>query len=81
MARKKTRSRPVPASSLLAQQIMAIREAEGVTREDLAKRSGIEYLRLWRLETGKTRPLAEDIARIADALRRPVGDFYEARAS
>lgn len=60
-------------------------DAARLSIEDVAKRTGWDYLRALRILNGKTRPLAVDVETLATVLGKPVGDLYcepaEARAS
>lgn len=47
---------------------MARREWLGISRADLAKRLGTNYLRVWRLETGRTPIRVDDLPAIAREL-------------
>ncbi len=50
------------------ERIQTIREGKGLSREQLATLLGESRLWMWRIETGKTKLLAEDLPRVARAL-------------
>ena len=52
----------------LISQIIAIRNEEGLTQEDLAERTGIARSNISRLESGNYNPSFEFIAKIAKGL-------------
>lgn len=60
----------------LPERLVAAREAAKLSRADLAKKLGWTEIRVWRLETGKTKILAEDVQLIADACNTTVGAVY-----
>jgi transcriptional regulator with XRE-family HTH domain len=76
------RGRAVPAAEA-GPRIQECRESAGLSREALADKAGMSYLRIWRLENGKQKVLLEDLEAIAVALDRSVLDILtvEARAS
>jgi len=50
-------------------QITERRKAAGLTLDELAERSGVSAIQLWRWETGRTsRPRPENLARVLSAL-------------
>lgn len=53
-------------------RIQARREALGLSREDLAKRLGIAWQKLWRIETGRTGVKAHELPAIAKVLRTKI---------
>lgn len=55
---------------------MELREARGISRADLADALGWSRMRLYRLEKGWTKPLAEDVPDWASALEVSVADVY-----
>lgn len=60
------------------------RDLRGVRQQDLASDANIEPARLCRIELGKAKARAEEIERIAKALKLTMAEFYgelRARAS
>ncbi len=57
------------------ERIQAIREGKGLSREQLAKLLNESRLWVWRIETGKTKLLAEDLPRVALALEVEVEEL------
>lgn len=51
------------------------REALEMTRSELAKKLKISPLKLWRIETGKTRLIADDLPSYAKALKTTIEDL------
>lgn len=50
-------------------QITQRRKAAGLTLDELAERSGVSAIQLWRWETGRTsRPRPENVARVLSVL-------------
>ena len=60
-----------PQYELIA-QIIAIRNEEGLTQEDLAERTGIARSNISRLESGNYNPSFEFMARVARGLGREI---------
>ena len=56
--------------------IKTIREENGLSRTDLAKRVGITPASIWKIEAGKTQAKNETIESICFALRVPLARFY-----
>lgn len=52
----------------VAVQLIALREAHGLTQAELAERCGIDQGDISRIERGATSPTARTLQRIADAL-------------
>jgi transcriptional regulator with XRE-family HTH domain len=50
------------------ERIQALREESGLSRADLAKKLKASRLWVWRIESGETRLLVEDLPRFARAL-------------
>lgn len=48
-----------------------------ISRADMAKRLEWSEIKVWRIENGKSRLLAEDVAAYARILDLPVSRFYE----
>lgn len=68
----------------LHEVIKSLREAldPPLTAAEFARKIRMDPIRYWRLESGDTRLLADDVVRIADGLGRGVAEIYgEARAS
>jgi transcriptional regulator with XRE-family HTH domain len=53
----------------LGKYIRTLREAEGLSREKLARRADIATHTLWRIETDVSRPQLETLEKIAAALQ------------
>jgi transcriptional regulator with XRE-family HTH domain len=51
-----------------------IRESRGVTLHELAEKSGISTVQLWRIERGDSDPTFTTMCKIAHALKVP---YYE----
>jgi transcriptional regulator with XRE-family HTH domain len=58
--------------------LRALREAKGVSRLELAKRSGLASVSIWRFETGKRTPTLDSLRKLADALDEPLDVVAEA---
>lgn len=58
------------------ERIVSRREALKLSRAQLAKKLGLTRRQLWRLETGEVRIVAEDMPKIAKALRTSVSALY-----
>ncbi len=56
-------------------RIQERREALGLTRDDLAKRLKTSRLKVWRIETGRTRVTADHLPMYAKALRTTVAEL------
>ncbi len=52
----------------IALQVIELREAHGLTQEQLAERCGIDQGDISRIERGSTSPTARTLQRIAEAL-------------
>lgn len=61
-------------------RITSLRQSRGWSQSDLAERLGWSVMRLSRLERGKTRALADDVAELADVFGETVSSFYGERA-
>jgi len=60
------------------ENIQKRREDLGMTREELAKKAGLSYNAIWRIETGQRDPLASTLGAIAKALEtRRISMFFE----
>lgn len=58
-------------------RLREIREKQGMTQEDLAKRSGVARATISFLESGKpTNSQAKTLSAIATALNHSVGDIF-----
>jgi transcriptional regulator with XRE-family HTH domain len=53
----------------------------GLSKQELAARTGWKYLRVLRLLNGKTELSADDMRVIAEVIERPVGELYGEEAS
>lgn len=56
-----------------------IASTEGV--RDVARRSGLQHSRVWRLSTGEVTPQLHDIQQIAEAFHKPLTYFVEYRVA
>ena len=56
-------------------RIQAIREEKEMSRECLANKLETTRLQIWRIETGKTKLLADDLPRFARALGVDVAEL------
>ncbi len=67
------------------QRVKHWRELRGMSQLELADLAKMDNARLCRIENCKTKPKAEEIERLAEALRLSMPEFYgatdEARAS
>lgn len=63
------------------ERVTAVVRGAGLTNAELAKKTGWSYLRVLRLLNGDTDLTAEDMEVIADIVKRPVAELYEAPAS
>lgn len=52
--------------------LRAIRERTGIGPRELARTAGIGHVTYWRIESGRQKPRAKTLKRIADALGVPV---------
>ncbi len=76
---KPRRRKPVKAKAeptKLSRRLLALREASELSRAEMAKRLGWSEIRVYRVETGWTRPLASDVQAYAQALTMTVVDVY-----
>ena len=67
--------------SFSALRLRKAREAAGLTREQLAVQVGRSYPMLAQYESGVKQPSLEALTRIASALDRPVGYFFDDEAA
>src|SRR5262249_48999691 len=56
-------------------RLKALREAQGITREELAARVGCSRMTILRLERGDGRPNARDLEKLAKALGGTVDEL------
>ncbi|MEI8376712.1 MAG: helix-turn-helix transcriptional regulator [Planctomycetota bacterium] len=69
---------PVKSSMSLAEKIRKLREAKGLSLDDLADKAGISKTYLWELErdaAGTKKPSADVLMRIATALSTTLADL------
>ncbi|MEV1288812.1 helix-turn-helix transcriptional regulator [Micromonospora sp. NPDC049679] len=59
---------PLVRRKRLAAELRALREAAGLTHEQLGKQVGMHRLKISRLETATTRPSVPDVMKLLDAL-------------
>ncbi len=57
------------------QRILSVREERGLSREQVAKKLGATRRWVWRIETGATKLLADDLPRFARALGVEVAEL------
>jgi transcriptional regulator with XRE-family HTH domain len=57
------------------QRLQQLREAAGLTRDELAERAGTSRQYLWRIETDKQVPSWVLVCQLADALKLTPNDF------
>ena len=62
--------------SVVARRIEEVREAQKMSRDDLAKKMGTTRMRIWRLENGTTEVSADDVPSFAEALGCSVAALY-----
>jgi transcriptional regulator with XRE-family HTH domain len=68
--------------SLVARRIKEIREAKKWSRQQLARKLGVTYLQVYRIENGKVHVSADTAASFADALEVSVASlFRQSRAA
>lgn len=68
MASKETRQLPADERRALGARIVVRRGAKRWSQRELARRTGIRYMRLSRVENGHTTPTVPELLRIAEAL-------------
>lgn len=61
----------------IATKIRALRQAAGLTLEDLANRTGLSKGLLSKVENHKTSPPIATLAKIAEGLESPIAAFFE----
>lgn len=61
---------------IIAGRLARRRRALGLTLKDLGQRTGADFRRLHKYETGETRPTPAFLMTLAEALEAPVGYFY-----
>lgn len=78
--RIKTRRRAKKAveTSAVSARFAEERTRAKKSRADMAEALGWSEIKLWRIETGRQRPLADDVSAYARVLEVPVERFYEA---
>jgi transcriptional regulator with XRE-family HTH domain len=62
--------------SLVAKNLRDIRNAKGVSQEDLAHRANLNRNYIGMLESGKNSPTVKTLGRIADALGIDAVEFF-----
>lgn len=68
--------------TIVSKAIKALREEQGLSIGQLAKRAGVSRAYLWQLENGsKKRPTLELLQRIANALGADVTELYTTHAT
>jgi transcriptional regulator with XRE-family HTH domain len=66
---------PLAKASSFGAQLRKLREKEGITREELAKRAGVSGAAISRIEQGKREPGWETVIKLARALGVSVSAF------
>ncbi len=61
----------------LAKQIASLRNSKGLTQEQLAEKADIDRVALANIETGKRRPTATTLVKLADSLGINPADFFK----
>lgn len=61
----------------LGAQLRQLRLEQGLTQEEVAERSGLNYKFIGRVELGQSEPGAESLVRLARALGVPIGKLFE----
>lgn len=61
-------------------RLAEVRQAHGMTQEQLAEATGVHRVTIARIETGDVSPKAETLKRLADALGVLVDDLIEKEA-
>jgi len=61
-------------------RLAQVRQARGMTQEQLAEASGVHRVTIARIETGEVSPKAETLKRLADALGVLVDDLMTKEA-
>jgi transcriptional regulator with XRE-family HTH domain len=59
----------------LAQRVSRLREGQGLTLSELARKSGISRSYLYQIESGESSPTADKLAALAAALDTPLPDL------
>jgi transcriptional regulator with XRE-family HTH domain len=60
----------------LANRLRERREAAGLSRMELATRSGVTRQTIWNIETGRAQPETATIFRLAQALEEPWSSLF-----
>ena len=58
------------------EEVARIRKELGVSREELARRSGVNSVTLWNIEKGHRSPNVATLEKLAAALGCELGDFF-----
>jgi transcriptional regulator with XRE-family HTH domain len=61
---------------LVHERVASICKAEGISPRQLGELLGWSEMKAWRTLVGKTRVRADDVPKLAKALKRRVSDFY-----
>lgn len=61
-------------------RLAEVRQAHGMTQEQLAEATGVHRVTIARIETGEASPKAETLKRLADALGVLVDDLIDKEA-
>lgn len=61
-------------------RLAEVRQAKGMTQEQLAAETGVHRVTIARIETGEVSPKAETLKRLADALGVLVDDLIDKEA-
>lgn len=63
------------AGGAFGRNISAIREAKGMTQEEVAKRAGLDQAHLSHFERGARKPSLENLIKLSMALKCPIDDM------
>jgi transcriptional regulator with XRE-family HTH domain len=58
-------------------RLQQARQSAGVSREELAYRTGRSFQLIYKIELGHANPSIETLTRISDFLGVPVGEFFK----
>ena len=71
---------PIPPQRAFGQRIRELRQAAGMTQDDLSERCGLFRTYMSRIETGKANPTLSMIHALAGSLGVPVTALFEKAA-
>lgn len=78
MTQRKRKAKPEPrqVKNDVGEQVERLRKAANLSRAELAEKLKWSELKVWRIEKGETRMLADDVPLVAEALSQPVGALF-----